>query len=161
MDQLINCGLSYVCNKEKKNQNVCEFSDLLLGVVEFVGPLHCWVKDGLWSPHLDLHQAHVDPEHSGLDQLVGAAMHPTLYELLEAGDARLQQAVGQQAGRQEVPEDSLDLLGSDDRVGVLHQALAALHVALLQARGQQVGHALQLPTQDGALEPQVRSSEET
>lgn len=102
----------------------------------------------------------MDPEHPGLDQLAGAAVHPALHELLQAGDARLQQAVGQQAGRQEVPEDRLDLLGGDEGVGVLHQALAALHEALLQAGGQQVGHALQLAAQDGALQPQVGGSEE-
>lgn len=134
-------------------------ADLLLSVVEFVGSLHSRVKDGLWCPHFDLQQAHVDPEHSRMGQLVGA-LDFALYVLLQAGDTGLYQAIREQIGRKEVSEDSLDLLGSYQRVRVLHQALTALHVALLQAGRQQVSHALKLPTQDGTLEPKVCAPEE-
>lgn len=135
-------------------------TDLLLSIVVFVGPLHSWVKDGLWCPHFDLQQTHVDPEHSRMGQLVGATLDFALDVLLQAGDAGLHEAIGEQIVRKEVSEDSLDFLGSYQRVRVLHQALTALHVALLQAGGQQVGHALKLATKDCTLEPKVCAPEE-
>lgn len=110
-------------------------TDLLLSVVEFVGPLHSWVKDGLWCPHFNLQQAHVDPEHSRAGHRIGA-LDFALDVLLQAGDAGLYQAAREQIGRQEVSEDGLYLLGSYQRVRVLYQALTALHVALLQAGRQ-------------------------
>lgn len=129
-------------------------ANLLLGITEFVGSLHSWIEDGLWHPHFDLQQAHVDPEHSRAGQLVGV-LYFALDILLHAGDTGLYYAIGEQVWRQEVPEDGLDLLSSYQRVGILHQVLAALHITFLKAGRQQVSHALKLPTQDSALEPEV------
>lgn len=110
-------------------------ADLLLSIVEFVGPLHSWVKNGLWCPQFDLQQAHVDPENSGPGQCAGA-LDLALDILLQAGDAGLHQAVREQIRGQEFSEDCLDLLSSYQRVGILHKAFTAFQVALLQVRRQ-------------------------
>lgn len=129
-------------------------ANLLLDITEFVGSLHSWIEDGLWHPDFDLQQAHVDPEHSRTYQLVGA-LYFALDILLHAGDTGLYYPIGEQVWRQEVPEHGLDLLSSYQRVRILHQVLTALHITFLKAGRQQVSHALELPTQNGALEPEV------
>lgn len=74
--------------------HLCQESttDLLLSIVQFVGSLYSWVKDGLRCPHFDLQQAHVDPEHSRASQWIGA-LDFALDILLQAGKAGFHQAI--------------------------------------------------------------------
>ena len=83
---------------------------LLLGVGQFVGSLHRWVEDGLRAPHLDLKQAHVDPEHGRTGQLHRLAA-AVLDVLLQAGGRHGDEAFGELVGRQPVVESRLHLLG--------------------------------------------------
>lgn len=135
-------------------KRVCQKTDLLLSIVEFVCSLHSRVKDGLRGPQLDLYQAHVDPEESRSSQRLGVLIFASDV-LLQTDTEGLRHAIRQQTCSWKLSENLLDLLRSTHRARALHQAPAGLHVALLKAHRQQAAQALKLPKQNCSLQLQV------
>ena len=105
-------------------------ADLLLSINEFVRSLDSRVEDRLGCPHFDLQQAQVDPEDSRASQLL-RALDLVSDILLQARHADFHQSFRKDAGRQELSQDGLDLLGCYERVGILHKTLTTFHVAFL------------------------------
>lgn len=131
--------LKYICTLYNNFMSLCWWrlfigknttADLLLGINEFVGSLHCRVKDGQWCPHFDLQQAHVDPEHPRPGQLL-RALDFVLNILFYACNADFYQFFWKDVGGHKFFQDGLDLLGCYQRVRILHKTLTTFHVAFL------------------------------